>query len=123
MLTCTVCVFCTVKLALDLRRYTIISTHKGQLVKHQSADIKASRHIETPALCVDVRRNSDRDYDVSNRGKGDAGVLKDAIVILTSAQRQYSVRIGEWSAPTLKKEITKRARGWTLAPDELRLKH
>ncbi|KAK5133571.1 hypothetical protein LTR08_007610 [Meristemomyces frigidus] len=45
----------------------------------------------------------------------DHGVFKDAVTMVTQAQRQYGGRVGEWSAMTLQKEVVKGKRGMSFA--------
>lgn len=53
--------------------------------------------------------------EVRRHGGDDHGSFKDAILMLTQAQATYGAQIGEWSASSLQREITKGKQGMTTA--------
>jgi hypothetical protein len=63
------------------------------------------------ALWLGVRR-----HDIS---PSDTGEFKDAVMMVTLAQKQYGGKIGDWSSSTLQKEIVKGQAGMSLVDDRL----
>ena len=61
------------------------------------------------ALWLGVRR-----HDISS---SETGEFKDAVMMVTLAQRQYGGKIGEWSSSTLQKEIVEGKAGMSFVDD------